>query len=249
MRNKDLCRRDLNQRTEGRALARWGDLEMGAGMDQRSHPVEHCRGTIEGIFTISINCLSRYEALETTENQPIDVQGQRCYPSRVNCRISEGHLRGVCRELIRAGRPVSHRALRQVLHERFGATGKTARVLRVWREESALLAAATKPRNDRPPPEPALPIDIRQLQERLKQAEAHAAEQSARAEVAELREQAHQDRWFLEIDQLREQLRAQPNYAREVRTLQSTVTRLTVELAALRAGLAGAPAAGEGPGP
>jgi len=27
------------------------------------------------------------------------------------------------------------------------------------------------------------------------------------------------------------------------------VTRLTVELAALRAGLAGAPAAGEGPGP
>jgi hypothetical protein len=67
--------------------------------------------------------------------------------------------------------------------------------------------------------------------------------------VAELREQAHQDRWFLEIDQLREQLRAQPNYAREVRTLQSTVTRLTVELAALRAGLAGAPAAGEGPGP
>jgi hypothetical protein len=107
-----------------------------------------------------------------------------------------------------------------VLHERFGATGKTARVLRVWREESALLAAATKPRNDRPPPEPALPIDIRQLQERLKQAEAHAAEQSARAEVAELREQAHQDRWFLEIDQLREQLRAQPNYAREVRTLR-----------------------------
>jgi len=196
-----------------------------------------------------INCLSRYEALESAHNQPIDAQGQRCYPSRVNCRISEGHLRGVCRELIRAGRPVSHRALRQVLHERFGATGKTARVLRVWREESALLAAATKPPNERPPPVPALPTDVQELQDRLKQAEAHAAEQSARAEVAELREQAHQDRWFLEIDQLREQLRAQPNYAREVRTLQSTVTRLTVELAALRAGLAGAPAAGEGPGP
>lgn len=182
-------------------------------------------------------------------DQPVDSQGQQCYPWRVNCRISEGQLRGVCRELIRAGRPVSHRALRQVLHERFGATGKTARVLRVWREESALLAAATKPPNERPPPVPALPTDVQELQDRLKQAEAHAAEQSARAEVAELREQAHQDRWFLEIDQLREQLRAQPNYAREVRTLQSTVTRLTVELAALRAGLAGAPAAGEGPGP
>ncbi len=167
----------------------------------------------------------------------------------MNCRISEVQLRGVCRQLIRAGRPVSHRALRQVLHERFGATGKTARVLRVWREESALLAAATKSPNERPPPVPALPTDVQELQDRLKQAEAHAAEQSARAEVAELREQAHQDRWFLEIDQLREQLRAQPNYAREVRTLQSTVTRLTVELAALRAGLAGAPTAGEGPDP
>jgi hypothetical protein len=217
---------------------------MGDGKGQELSSVEHYRGTIERIVSISINWLSRYEALETAQDQPIDAQGQRCYPSRVNCRISEVHLRGVCRELIRAGRPVSHRALRQVLHERFGATGKTARVLRVWREESALLAAATKRPNDRPPSVPALPTDIRQLQERLKQAEAHAAEQSARAEVAELREQSHQDRWFLEIDQLREQLRAQPNYAREVRTLQSTVTRLTVELAALRAGLAGGPAAG-----
>jgi hypothetical protein len=178
----------------------------------------------------------------------IDSQGQRCYPWRVNCRISEVHLRGVCRELIRTGRPVSHRALRQVLHERFGATGKTARVLRVWREESARLAATEKPPNDRPPPLPTLPIDVQQLQERLKQAEVHAAQQTARAEVAELREQSHQDRWALEIDQLREQLRAQPNYAREVRTLQSTVTRLTAENAALRAGLAG-DAAGEGPAP
>src|SRR5271156_391737 len=165
----------------------------------------------------------------------------------MNCRISETDLRGVCRELIRSGRPVSHRTLRQVLHERFGATGKTARVLRVWREESARLAAAAKPPIDPPPPVPALPIDVQQLQERLKQAEAHAVEQSARAQVAELREQSHQDRWFLEIDQLREQLRAQPNYAREVQTLQSKVTRLTVENAALRAGLAGDAAAGEGP--
>jgi hypothetical protein len=222
---------------------------MEGGKTRELTSVEHRRGTIERIFPIYINCLPRYEALETAHNQHIDAQGQQCYPWRVNCRISEVHLRGVCRELIRAGRPVSHRALRQVLHERFGATGKTARVLRVWREESARLAAAAKPPIDRPPPMPALPIDVQQLQERLKQAEAHAAEQSARAEVAELREQSHQDRWFLEIDQLREQLRAQPNYAREVRSLQSTVTRLTVENAALRAGLAGDAAPGEGPAP
>jgi hypothetical protein len=164
----------------------------------------------------------------------------------MNCRISDISLRGVCRELLGAGKPVSHRVLRQILHERFGATGKTARVLRVWREESARQAVVAKQVNDRPPA-PALPIDVQQLQQRLQQAEAHAAEQRARAEVAEVREQSHQDRWALEIDRLREQLRAQPNYAREVRTLQSTVTRLTAELAALRGALAATAAGKEGP--
>jgi hypothetical protein len=156
----------------------------------------------------------------------------------MNCRINEPSLRGVCRELLRADRAVSHRDLRQVLRERFGATGKTARVLRIWREESARLAAAERP--DVPPPNvPMLPVDVRELQERLIQAEAHAGELKVRAELAELREQSHQERWALEIDRLREELRAQPNHAREVRTLQSTVMRLTVELAALRGAMAG----------
>ncbi len=84
-----------------------------------------------------------------------------------------------------------------------------------------------------------LPVDVRELQQRLIQAEAQAGELRVRAELAELREQSHQERWALEIDRLREELRAQPNYAREVRTLESTVMRLTVELAALRA-MAGA---------
>lgn len=105
--------------------------------------------------------------------------------------------------------------------------------------------AGAKQTNDPPQQVPALPVDIQQLQERLKQAEAHAAEQTVRAEVAELREQSHQDRWALEIDRLREQLRAQPNYMREVRGLQSTVTRLTVELAVLRGALAGTSAGEE----
>jgi hypothetical protein len=165
----------------------------------------------------------------------------------MNCRISETNLRGVCRELIRSGRPVSHRALRQVLLDRFGATGKTARVLNVWREESARLATA-KPHDDRPDL-PALPVEVRELQERLTNAEAHAERMRVRAELAELREQSHQDRWGMEIDRLREQLRAQPNYAREVQTLQSTVTRLTVELAALRGALARTAPGEEGPNP
>jgi hypothetical protein len=145
----------------------------------------------------------------------------------------------VCRELLRGGQPVSHRDLRQVLRERFGATGKTARVLRIWREESERVAAAKRP-DVRPQNVQMLSVDVRELQERLIQAEAQAGEFRVRAELAELREQSHQERWALEIDQLREELRAQPNYAREVRTLQSTVMRLTVELAALRGAMAGA---------
>lgn len=144
----------------------------------------------------------------------------------------------MCRELLRGGQPVSHRDLRQVLRERFGATGKTARVLRIWREESARVETAKRP--DVPPENvQMLPVDVRELQQRLIQAEAQAGELRVRAELAELREQSHQERWALEIDRLREELRAQPNYAREVRTLESTVMRLTVELAALRA-MAGA---------
>jgi hypothetical protein len=161
----------------------------------------------------------------------------------MNCRISDINLRSVCRELLRSGRPVSHRALRQVLLDRFGAAGKTARVLKVLREESARVPAAKG--NDDRSNHPALPADVRELQERLTTAEAQAKEMKARAELAELREQSHQDRWGLEIDRLREQLRAQPNYASEVRTLKSTVSRLTVELAALR-GATAASAAGQG---
>jgi hypothetical protein len=85
-----------------------------------------------------------------------------------------------------------------------------------------------------------LPVDVRELQQQLIEAEAQAGELRVRAELAELREQSHQERWALEIDRLREDLRAQPNYAREVRTLQSTVMRLTVELAALRGAMADA---------
>jgi uncharacterized alpha-E superfamily protein len=78
-------------------------------------------------------------------------------------------------------------------------------------------------------------------------AESRAEEMKARAELAELREQSHQDHWGMEIDRLREQLRAQPNHAREVQTLQSAVTRLTVELAALRGAMAASLAGQGGP--
>jgi hypothetical protein len=154
----------------------------------------------------------------------------------MNCRIPEIGLRGVCRELLRQQGPVSHRALRQALRDRFGAAGKTARVLRIWHEEANRWAAPR--RTAEPPPASALlPTDVVLLQAQLAEAQRETAHFKARAELAEVREEAHQTRWALEIDRLREQLRAQPNYQRDIRTMQDTITRLTVELAVLRSAL------------
>lgn len=124
--------------------------------------------------------------------------------------------------------------LRQVLRDRFGAIGKTSRVLAVWREEAANAAAAQALAAPAQAAFPLLPTDVVQLQEQLARAERRAQELQLRVEGAEFRERAHQDRWMMEIDQLRQQLRAQPDYVRDIRTLQSTVTRLTTELMALR---------------
>jgi DNA repair exonuclease SbcCD ATPase subunit len=152
----------------------------------------------------------------------------------MNCRISDVRLRGVCRELLRTDKPVTHRVLRQILRERFGATGKTARVLKVWREESERCLAAKTMKVSSAKVE-SLPADIQELRDRLTRAEAHAAEQTARAERAEYREQAHQDHWAMEIDRLREEQRARPQLQGELRALQEQVLRLTAELNSARA--------------
>jgi hypothetical protein len=143
----------------------------------------------------------------------------------MNRRLLDRHIRGTCRELLAADGRVTGRALRRTLRERFGAAGKTERVFQIWREETAVKAEAARTQ---------LPTDITELQRRLQAAEELAAETQARAERAELREQAHQDRWALEIDRLRQELRAQPKYAAENRALQEQVLRLTVELHAAR---------------
>jgi hypothetical protein len=51
-----------------------------------------------------------------------------------------------------------------------------------------------------------LPTEVAELQRRLQAAEAAAAENLKRAELAEYRERAHQDHWAMEIDRLKQQL-------------------------------------------
>jgi len=115
-------------------------------------------------------------------------------------RLLDSQIRSTCRELLSHNARLSGRQLRRELLDRYGAVGRNARVFQIWREESM-----TPPRN----PTVALPIDILELQTRLRRAEQIAAENLARAELAEYRERAHQDHWALEIDRLKQQLESQ----------------------------------------
>jgi hypothetical protein len=58
-------------------------------------------------------------------------------------------------------------------------------------------------------PAAPIPLELAELQTRLAAAEAVAAENLARAERAEYREQAHQDKWAGEVDRLRQELIAE----------------------------------------
>jgi hypothetical protein len=111
----------------------------------------------------------------------------------MNRRLSEPRIRAICRELLRSEGKVSGRRLCQELRRRFGAVGKTERVFAIWREEVAAKA---------------VPVDVADLKQRLAAADAAAAENLARAERAEYREQAHQDKWAMEVDRLRQEIRA-----------------------------------------
>src|ERR1700675_839866 len=117
----------------------------------------------------------------------------------MNRRLSNFQIRTTCRALLTTRSTISGRQLRRELLERFGAGGKTERVFQIWREAMAERTRAAVIG--------ALPTDVAELQRRLTAAESQAAANLKRAELAEYREQAHQDHWAMEIDNLREELR------------------------------------------
>jgi hypothetical protein len=119
----------------------------------------------------------------------------------MNRRLSEFQISATCRELIARDPNLTGRQLRRELKDRFGAVGKTERVFDLWREETQKIRIAIAAA--------ALPADVAELQHRLRIAEATAAENLKRAELAEYRERAHQDHWALEIDRLKQQLESQ----------------------------------------
>lgn len=145
----------------------------------------------------------------------------------MNQRLSEATLRALARELLGSAPACTGRHFRRMAQARFTAAGNTARMFRIWREERERWIESRRIT-------PAGDESVAALGTRMRAAQEEADAQRARAERAEYREQAHQDHWALEIDRLREQLRSQPDYAAEVRRLQSRIQGLVSENAALR---------------
>ena len=116
----------------------------------------------------------------------------------MNRRLTDLQIRATCRALLARDADLTGRQLRRELKSRFGAVGKTERVFEIWREETREVLRAKAAA--------ALPIDVAELQRRVESAEVAAAENLKRAELAELREQAHQEHWALKIDELRRKL-------------------------------------------
>jgi hypothetical protein len=114
----------------------------------------------------------------------------------VNLQLPEARIRATCRELLKTDPDLSGRQLCADLRTRYGAVGKTTRVFRIWREEVATLRVTR------------LPGELALLKQKVHAAEAAAAEYLKRAELAEFREQAHQDHWALEVDRLRQEVAA-----------------------------------------
>src|SRR5580698_38508 len=105
-------------------------------------------------------------------------------------QLSDEEVRSTLATLLQTRRQVSGRALRRALRARYGAVGRTARVFQIWRDMTGGAARAME-----------LPDYSR---EQLRAAEIRIGTAESRAALAEEREQAHQDKWAVEIHALRE---------------------------------------------
>jgi len=107
-------------------------------------------------------------------------------------QLSDDEVRSTLVALLQTRTRVSGRALRRALRARYGAVGRTARVFQIWRE----MTGGTAQRADL--------SDY--AAEQLKAAQVRVRAADSRAVLAEEREQAHQDKWAVEIHALRQQL-------------------------------------------
>lgn len=126
--------------------------------------------------------------------------------------LSDDSIRGAIRELAASGERVTGVALRRQLAARYGAKGGVARIYRLMRE-------AQRPR------------DAGSTRPALRASDESREAAIARADLAEHREQAHQDRWARETDAMRQRLAAAEAQAREGELARRRVAELGRALA------------------
>jgi hypothetical protein len=140
-------------------------------------------------------------------------------------QLTDEQIRGVVQTLQQRQFRITGLAVRTELRRLYGTPGGVNRVYKLINEPQSAALIAT-------------PSDsygefvslIEQLKEQLALA-------MQRAELAEHREQAHQEKWAMEIDQLRQQLRAAQIDSRKLSEAQNLVLELRREIHRLNSGL------------
>jgi hypothetical protein len=151
--------------------------------------------------------------------------------------LTDSEILAGCRELLaRSGPKATVRALQEVLYTRYQRRGKTTRILRLWHQvaeepptpvdESATLARAR--------------LEVAEAERIAREALNSAESERARAELAEMREQAHQDHWAMQLDGLKQQLAKALQDTVRLPQLEKHVLELHRELARVRGELASA---------
>ena len=128
-------------------------------------------------------------------------------------KVQDSEVKAVIRALTAGDTLPSGAAVREALHDRYGSRGGVTRIYRLLTDERRRLT---------PPPAPG---SIEMLQAELKAMQ-------GRAERAEERELAHQDRWAIEIDQLRQKLIALEPLAHQAHIARETSESLRHRLQA-----------------
>ena len=126
--------------------------------------------------------------------------------------LSEQSIRAAIRELSGKGERVTGVAVRELLAARFGARGGVARIYRLIEESRGEERGRAARRS-----EGARGTDSDESREAAIE----------RADLAEHRERAHQERWARETDALRAQLAAAEQAARDAEVARRRVAELT----------------------
>ena len=135
-------------------------------------------------------------------------------------QLADDQIRSVIESLHQQQQRVTGLAVRAELRRLYGVPGGVDRIYRLLNEL-----------------QPHASIDSsRRLREELASLKNQLALAVQRAELAEHREQAHQEKWAMEIDQLRQQLRAAQVDSRKLGEAQNQVLELRRELHRLTSG-------------